>query len=77
VASGTTTDDSTYTRIEGFLQPLISNRDKLATQIATQLDAASSGGPPLSPISATVEIAQARFVLTIAQALATITANVH
>src|SRR5439155_23345420 len=48
LASGSSSDDSSYTSIEGQIQSLTTQRDALAAQIKATLDAAAFNGQVLS-----------------------------
>ena len=49
LASGTTSNDSTYQNLENQLSALTTQRDSIAAQIRTALDGAEFGGQPLDP----------------------------
>ena len=51
LASGSTTNDSKYTSYENKLTKLTTQRDALATQIKTALDAAEFHGVPVDPVT--------------------------
>ncbi|HKS69709.1 MAG TPA: hypothetical protein VJQ45_04785 [Ktedonobacterales bacterium] len=68
--SGSTTDDSTYTTIENHLQSLTSQRDALAAQIRSALNAAAFNGQALNEQQAKGWIDQAQSLLDQAQAMA-------
>jgi hypothetical protein len=70
LASGSAADDTQYTRTEARLQALIASRDRLARQIAGQLDAAAFAQRPVPPLQALVEDAQAHLLIAAAHALA-------
>ena len=67
--SGTATDDSQYTSTEGSIQSLTTQRDALATQIKTALNAAAFDGTPISQSQAQSWIDQANALISQAQAL--------
>jgi hypothetical protein len=69
VASGSPTDDSTYTRIESALNALVTRRNNLATTISAQLDDAAFHGRTLSPIRAAIEIGEGKRLLQAASSL--------
>jgi outer membrane murein-binding lipoprotein Lpp len=48
IKSGSSTDDSTYDRLEGQIAELTSRRDALASQIRAALDGAAFGGVALN-----------------------------
>jgi hypothetical protein len=50
LSSGSTNDDSKYTFLEGALSDITSQRDAVADQIRTALDAAEFQGQPLDPV---------------------------
>ena len=70
VKSGTTGDDSTYTRIEGDIEALTIERDSLATQIRAALEGASFSGKALDEQQAKGYINQAQVLIGKAAALA-------
>jgi hypothetical protein len=70
LASGSPADDSTYTSIEGQIRDLTSQRDALAAQIKSALDAATFGGQALSNGDAGTLVSQAQNLLDQAAALA-------
>jgi hypothetical protein len=70
LASGSASDDSTYTSIEGEIQNLTSQRDALAAQIKTALTGAEFGNTQLSNSAAGDMVSQANSLLGRAAALA-------
>jgi hypothetical protein len=62
--------DSTYTSIESQIESLTSQRDALAAQIKSTLDAVDFSGQSLTERQAAILIAQAQALLTRAHALA-------
>jgi hypothetical protein len=70
LASGSAADDSTYASITGQIQSLTSQRDALAAQIKTALDAATFDNQPLSNQQAGSLVSQAKSLLDQAAALA-------
>jgi hypothetical protein len=70
LASGSAADDTQYTRTEARLQALTASRDRLARQIAGQLDAAAFANRPVPVFQAIVENAQAHILIAAAHALA-------
>ena len=69
IRSGSTTDDSTYARIEGEISALTSRRDALASQIRATLDGAAFGGDALNESRAKGWIDQAQTLIDGAVAL--------
>jgi len=67
--SGTTSDDSLYTSIEASIGTLTTQRNVLATQIKTALNAAAFNGTPINPSQAQSWIDQANQLISQAQAL--------
>jgi hypothetical protein len=70
VKSGSASDDSTYTQIEGQLAALTGDRDALASQIRTALEGAAFSGKPLNEQQAKDYIDQANAIIARAAALA-------
>jgi hypothetical protein len=70
VKSGSASDDSTYTTIEGQIADLTSTRDALAKQIRAALEAATFSGQALNEQQAKGYIEQAQAILSQAAALA-------
>jgi hypothetical protein len=70
IKSGSTTNDSTYTSLEGQIQDLTAQRDALATQIKTMLDAAEFQGTTIDVTQAQNLIKQGRDLLKRADQLA-------
>ena len=70
LASGSSTDDSTYTRIEGQIKDLTDARNALATEIRTGLNAAEFSGQALNEQVAKGWIARGEDLLSRAAALA-------
>jgi hypothetical protein len=70
LASGSTTDDTTYTRIETAIATLTAQRDTLARQIAVQLDRAAFDHQEVGPIHAVTETARADQLIAAAHQLA-------
>jgi hypothetical protein len=70
VKSGSASDDSTYTTIEGQIADLTSTRDALAKQIRATLEAATFSGQALNEQQAKGYIEQAQAILSQAAALA-------
>ncbi len=68
--SGSDSDDSTYTSIEGKITTLTSRRDTLAAQMKTLLDGAEFKGLPISSAQANPLISQASKLLSAADSLA-------
>jgi hypothetical protein len=64
------TDNSTYDSIENQIADLTSQRDALAAQIKTQLNAAAFQGQALNEQVAKAEIAQANALIAAAAGLA-------
>ena len=64
------TDDSVYTSIEGSIQSLTNQRNALAAQIRSALNAAAFGGQALDEQQAKGWIDQANGLIAQAQALA-------
>ena len=69
LASGSSTDDSTYTSIEGQISDLTSQRDALAAEIRTALNNAQFGNRPLDEQQAKSWINQAQGLIDQAAAL--------
>ncbi len=69
LASGSATSDREYTLTEAAIQALTSRRDRLASQIKGQLDAAAFQGQRLSPGTAAAETAAAKLLVVAADAL--------
>jgi hypothetical protein len=70
VKSGSASDDSTYTQIEGQLAALTGDRDALASQIRTALEGAAFSGKALNEQQAKDYIDQANAIIARAAALA-------
>jgi hypothetical protein len=70
VKSGSTTDDSTYTSVEGQIAGLTTARDALASQIRSALDGAAFGDKPVNEQQAKKYIEQADALIAEAQTLA-------
>jgi hypothetical protein len=70
LASGSSTDDSTYTAIESQLQSLTSQRNALAAQIRSALNGAAFNDQALNEQQAKSWIDQANSLLNQAQTLA-------
>ena len=70
LASGSASDDSTYTSIEGQLATLTAQRDALATQIKTAFDGMAFGNQNVPDSTEKAWIAQAQALLAQADALA-------
>jgi hypothetical protein len=68
--SGSASDDSTYTNVENQLASLISERDSLAAQMLSLLEAAEFGGHPISEQQAESLVSQAAALIAEANALA-------
>ena len=60
IKSGTASDDSRYTSIEGQIAALTAKRDTLASQIRGALDAAAFDNTPINVNQAHAWIAQAQ-----------------
>jgi hypothetical protein len=69
LASGSSTDDSTYASIEGQISDLTSQRDALAAQIRTALNDAQFGNQALDEQQAKAWINQAQGLIDQATAL--------
>jgi hypothetical protein len=70
IKSGSPTDDSTYTRLEGQIESLTSQRDALASQIRAALDGAAFRGTPLNEQQAKSWIDRAQRLIDQSAALA-------
>jgi predicted transcriptional regulator len=70
LASGSSTDDSTYTTIEGKIADLTTQRDALMAQIRTGLNNAQFAGQALNEQQAKDWIASAQSLIDQAKALA-------
>jgi hypothetical protein len=70
LASGSSSDDSTYTSIESQIQSLTSQRDGLAAQMKAVLDAATFNGRPITEEEAQSLVSQAQSLFDQAHALA-------
>ena len=70
LTSGSATDDTTYTSIEGQIQSLTTQRDTLAGQIKAALNSAAFGGKALNEQQAKGYIGQAQSLIDKATALA-------
>jgi hypothetical protein len=70
ITSGSSSDDSTYTDLEGQLSTLTTQRDALAAQMLAALEGAEFSGQPITPQSAAQMITQAQALLNQAHALA-------
>ena len=70
LASGSSSDDSTYTSLEGKIESLTTQRDALASQIKTKLDDVAFNGKTLTEQQVKPLIAQAQSLLDQAHALA-------
>jgi len=70
IKSGSSADDSTYTVVAGKIQTLTSQRDALATQMKTLLDAAAFNGVAMNNPQAQQLIKQAQKLLDQMRALA-------
>jgi hypothetical protein len=70
LAGGSSSDDSTYTSLEGQIQSLTSQRDALASTIKGVLDDVGFNGQSLTEQQAAVYIGQAQSLLDQAHALA-------
>jgi len=70
LASGSSTDDSNYTSVEGQIQSLTSQRDSLAAQMKAALDGATFGGQPITEQQAQSLVSQAQSLFDQAHALA-------
>jgi hypothetical protein len=70
IKSGSATDDSTYTNLEGKIEDLTSQHDALATQIKTMLNSAEFQGTAIDQRQAQTLIKQARTLLKRADELA-------
>jgi hypothetical protein len=70
LASGSASDDSTYTRVEATLAGLTTRRDRLARQIAAQLDAAAFAGHPVPARVALADLLEANVLVAAARHLA-------
>ena len=73
IKSGTSSDDSRYTFIEGKIESLTTARDALARQIRDALDAAAFHNHPINVNQARNWIAQANALIVQARALAAMT----
>ena len=71
LASGSSSDDSTYTTIEGQISSLTDQRNALAADIRTGINQAEFGGRNLSENQIRAWIASANDLLAQAHALAT------
>jgi hypothetical protein len=69
LGSGSSTDDSAYASLEASIASLTSQRDALAAQIKTALNAATFSGQPLANKQAGSYVSQARDLLEQAAAL--------
>jgi hypothetical protein len=69
LASGSATDDATYTRLETAIVRLTIRRDKLAATIKEQLDEAAFEGKRIGQVQAIAEIAQAKLLIAAAKVL--------
>ena len=69
IESGSASDDSTYTDLEGQIGVLTTQRDTLATQIRAALNAAASGDAAVNEQQAKAWISQAEDLLAQAAAL--------
>jgi hypothetical protein len=69
IESGSASDDSTYTDLEGQIEVLTTQRDTLATQIRAALNAAASGDAAVNEQQAKAWISQAEDLLAQAAAL--------
>ena len=69
IGSGSGSDDSTYTDLEGQIEALTTQRDTLATQIRAALNAAASGDAAVNEQQAKAWIRQAEGLLAQAAAL--------
>jgi hypothetical protein len=70
LASGSSSDDSTYTSIESQVQSLTSQRDALAAQMKAALDAATFNGQAITQQQAQSLVSQAQSLFDQAHALA-------
>jgi hypothetical protein len=70
LASGSSSNDDTYTSIESQIESLTSQRDALAAQIKAALDAATFGGQPITEQQAQAYVSQAQSLIDQAHALA-------
>jgi hypothetical protein len=70
LASGSATDDHTYTGIEGKIESLTADRDALASQMKTMLNAAAFNGQPIHELQALRLIVQGGILLVRAHKLA-------
>jgi hypothetical protein len=71
LTSGSASDDSTYTRLEGQLQALTVDRDDVAGQMKAMLDAAAFGGQAINERQAKHLIEQGEQLIQRAQHMAT------
>jgi hypothetical protein len=69
IESGSASDDSTYTDLEGQIEALTTQRDTLATQIRAALNVAASGDAAVNEQQAKAWINQAEDLLAQAAAL--------
>jgi hypothetical protein len=70
LASGSSSDDSTYTSTESQIRSLTSQRDSLAAQMKAVLDAATFDGRPITEQEAQSMVSQAQSLFDQAHALA-------